>query len=57
MFIGFIYVVGVFTLSAGIFGFIDEKIEKNTSEEEEKKLQNENKLKSVNRYWTDIDVK
>lgn len=57
MFIGFIYVVGVFTLSAGIFGFIDEKIEKNIAEEEEEKINNENKLKSVNRYWTNIDVK
>lgn len=57
MFIGFIYVVGVFTLSAGVFGFIDEKIEKNIAEEEKEKLNNENKLKSVNRYWTDIDVK
>ena len=57
MFIGFIYVVGVFTLSAGIFGFIDEKIEKNIAEEEKNKQNNENKLKSVNRYWTDIDVK
>lgn len=57
MFIGFIYVVGVFTLSAGIFGFIDEKIEKNNSEEKKKKLNDEQKLKSVNRYWTDIDIK
>lgn len=57
MFIGFIYVIGVFTLSAGVFGFIDEKIEKNIAEEEKEKLNNENKLKSVNRYWTDIDVK
>ena len=57
MFIGFIYVVGVFTLSTAIFGFIDEKIEKNAAEEETEKVNNENKLKSVNRYWTDIDVK
>lgn len=57
MFIGFIYVIGVFTLSAGVFGFIDEKIEKNIAEEEKEKLNNENKLKSVNRYWTNIDVK
>lgn len=57
MFIGFIYVIGVFTLSAGIFGFIDEKIEKNISEENKRKLNNENKIKSVNRYWTNIDIK
>lgn len=57
MFIGFIYVIGVFTLSAGVFGFIDEKIEKDEEKAEEKKAQNENKLKSVNRYWTNIDVK
>lgn len=57
MFIGFIYVIGVFTLSAGVFGFIDEKIEKNIAEEEKEKINNENKIKSVNRYWTNIDVK
>ena len=57
MFIGFVYVIGVFTLSAAIFGSIESKIEKNEKEAEEKKLNNENKLKSINRYWTDIDIK
>ena len=57
MFIGFIYVVGVFTLSTAIFGSIEAKIEKNIAEDEKEKLNNENKMKSVNRYWTNIDVK
>ena len=57
MFIGFIYVVGVFTLSTAIFGSIEAKIEKDEEKAEEKKILNENKIKSVNRYWTDIDVK
>lgn len=57
MFIGFVYVIGVFTLSTAVFGSIEAKIEKDEAKAEEKKIQNENKLKSVNRYWTDIDVK
>lgn len=57
MFIGFIYVVGVFTLSTAIFGSIEAKIEKDEEKAKEKKKQNENKLKSVNRYWTNIDIK
>jgi hypothetical protein len=57
MFIGFIYVIGVFTLSTAIFGSIEAKIEKDEEKAKKKKFNNENKLKSVNRYWTDIDVK
>lgn len=57
MFIGFIYVVGVFTLSTALFGSIEAKIEKDEEKAEKEKLNNENKLKSVNRYWTNIDVK
>lgn len=57
MFIGFIYVIGVFTLSTAIFGSIEAKIEKDEEKAEKEKTQNENKLKSVNRYWTNIDVK
>ena len=57
MFIGFIYVVGVFTLSTAIFGSIEAKIEKDEEKAEEKKTQNENKIKKVNRHWFNIDVK
>lgn len=57
MFIGFVYVIGVFTLSTAVFGSIEAKIEKDEAKAEEKKIQNENKLKSVNRYWTNIDIK
>lgn len=57
MFIGFIYFLIVMIISAFGCLVVETKVEKNEEKEKEKTIKKENKLKSVNRYWTDIDIK
>lgn len=57
MFIGFIYFLVVMILSSFGCLVVETKVEKDEQNEKKKKLKNENKLKTVNRHWFDIDVK
>lgn len=57
MFIGFIYFLIVMIISAFGCLVVETKVEKNEEKEKEKTIKKENKLKSVNRHWTNIDVK
>lgn len=57
MFIGFIYFLIVMIISAFGCLVVETKVEKNEKKEKEKTIKKENKLKSVNRHWTNIDVK
>ena len=57
MFIGFCYFLIVMMFSS--FGCLvaETKIEKKERKQKEKTIKNENKLKTVNRHWFNIDVK
>lgn len=57
MFIGFIYFLIVMIISAFGCLVVETKVEKNEEKEKEKTIKKENKLKSVNRHWTNIDIK
>lgn len=57
MFIGFIYFIMVTCFSAAISGFIESRLEKAEKKERRKKNKEINKLKEVNRYWFDINIK
>ena len=57
MFIGFVYFLIVMILSSFGCLVVETKVEKLEKKQKEKTIKKENKLKSVNRYWTDIDIK
>lgn len=57
MFIGFIYFLIVMIISAFGCLVVETKVEKNEEKEKEKTIKKENKLKTVNRHWFNIDVK
>ena len=57
MFIGFIYFLIVMILSSFTCLLVENKAEKDEKKEKEKTIKNENKLKTVNRHWFNIDIK
>lgn len=57
MFIGFIYFLIVTLFSAAISGFVESRLDKAEKEEMRKKNKEISKLKEVNRYWFNINVK